>query len=302
MTNLQPSDSLAHALRRIATDDKIVRNRVLNVLGCQVARIVAAEILLRRRRRQSGIDIDRHEAALIRDGVVVIANFLTAADFGDVLGECERGERDLLKASAGPDKFGITRQKMSVRRFPDRFPAAFKAILGNEQLIRLARAGEGWSRGDDFNNRETMLTYERLEQVIDPSTIDAAQDPELSPGDLHTDSFHYITKAFLTLDDVTMENCPYTYVLGSHRLTLARLAWDYKNSLRREQYESTEYFNRIDEDERRQRHLEPSPLLVPKNTLIVTNTFGFHRRGSMTKKGAVRRMLRLDFRSNPFCA
>ena len=39
---------------------------------------------------------------------------------------------------------------------------------------------------------------------------------------------------------------------------------------------------------------------VPRNTLIVTNTFGFHRRGPMTVKGAVRRSLRVDFRSNPF--
>lgn len=298
--NSRKTASLAHALRRVLTDDKIVPHLGLNILGCQVARIVAAEALLRRRRRRFQIEVTEPEAALVRDGVVVIGNFLTDGAFAAVIHEIDRAERDLLKAPPGVDKFGIIRQKMSVRRYPERFPATFAAVLGSERLVRLARAGEGWSPADSFTNRDTMLTYERLEQVVEPSDIDLSRSDELSPGDLHTDSFHYITKAFLTLNDVTMVNSPYMYVVGSHRLTVSRLAWEYRNSLRREQYTGNEYQNRVWEIDRERLRLAAIPLQVGKNTLIVTNTFGFHCRGAMTQKGAVRRMLRLDFRSNPF--
>jgi hypothetical protein len=173
-------------------------------------------------------------------------------------------------------------------------------MLKSEQLLRIARVAEGWTDHDDFTNRRTALTYERLEQVVDPATLPASRDLEISSGDLHADTFHYVTKAFLTLDDVTLANSPYTYASGSHRLTPSRLWWEYRNSLRPEQYENGEYHNRVWEAEQKRLRIVPAPLEVPRNTLIVTNTFGFHRRGPMTRLGAVRRMLRLDFRSNPF--
>jgi hypothetical protein len=189
-----------------------------------------------------------------------------------------------------------------VRKYPEQFPVAIRMLLGSEALVRIARIAEGWSDRDDFSSRETALTYERLDQVMDPDAPDAVRDPEISSGDLHADTFHYVTKAFLTLDDITLVNSPYTYASGSQRLTPSRLLWEYRNSLRPEQYMTGEYHNRVWEAEQHRLGIRPEPLEVRRNALIVTNTFGFHRRGPMTRQGAVRRMLRVDFRSNPFRA
>jgi hypothetical protein len=123
---------------------------------------------------------------------------------------------------------------------------------------------------------------------------------EVSSGDLHSDTFHHVTIVFLTLNDLTSENSPYVYAPGSQRLNARRLAWEYRNSIRPEQYEAGEYHNRVWEDERRWLGVQPVAFEARKNSLILTNTFGLHLRGSMTRKGAVRRMLRLDFRSSPF--
>ena len=289
-------------MRRIASDDKIVHNRLLNRLGCQVGRVVAAELLLRRRRRRLTTAPPLAAAELLRDGVACIPGFVSPADLTLLLQEVERAEQKLFKAAPVPDKFGIARQKISVKKYPDLFPVATRTILGNPLLLQIARIAEGWSADDDFANRETALTYERLEQVSEPVPISDERDPEISSGDMHTDTFHYVTKAFLTLDAVTIENSPYTYAVGSQRLTWSRLLWEYRNSLRAEQYRGDEYHNRLWEHEQTRMGLSASPLEVSSNTLILTNTFGFHRRGSMTVKGAVRRMLRLDFRSNPFRA
>jgi hypothetical protein len=299
MTTEAGQEPLLRAVRRIASTDKIVRNRTLNSLGCQVGRVVAAEALLRLRRRRLHGDTPQPATALIRDGVACVPGFIAAGDFRDLLDEAERAERKLFTAPPPPDKFGIVRQKISVKKYPNLFPVASRTILGSDLLLRIARVAEGWSDADDFTNRETALTYERLEQAVDPAET-SERDEEISSGDMHTDTFHYVTKAFLTLDDVSMENSPYTYATRSHRLTLSRLAWEYRNSIRPEQYRSGEYHNRIWDAEQRQLGIEPTPLEVPRNTLIVTNTFGFHRRGPMTRRGAVRRMLRVDFRSNPF--
>lgn len=299
-TSPAASNQLLQAVRRIASDDKIVHHRLLNTLGCQVGRVVAAEALLRRRRRRLRSPLPPVAATLIRDGVACIERFASDADLSLLLREVERAEHKLFKNPPQPDKFGIVRQKISVKKYPDLFPVATRTILGDALLLQVARVAEGWSEGDDFSNHETALTYERLEQVEEPSEMSAQRDAEISSGDMHTDTFHYVTKAFLTLDDVTEQNSPYTYAAGSQRVTLSRLLWEYRNSLRNEQYRSDEYHNRLWEHEQARLGISAAPLEVPCNTLIVTNTFGFHRRGSMTVKGAVRRMLRLDFRSNPF--
>lgn len=293
-------DSFWDAVRRIPTADKIVHHRLLNRLGCQVARVVAAEALVRLRRRRFASGLSAAEAALVRDGVVVIDDFVARVDLEALLEEAERGERRFFGQPPAADKFGIVRQKISVRKYAEQFPVAIRTMLGSEPLLRIARIAEGWLAGEDFSNRETALTYERLEQVIDPEAADAARDREISSGDLHADTFHYVTKAFLTLDDVTLVNSPYTYASGSQRLTSSRLLWEYRNSLRPEQYMTGEYYNRVWEAEQHRLGIRPVPLEVRRNALIVTNTFGFHRRGPMTRRGAVRRMLRVDFRSNPF--
>jgi hypothetical protein len=299
-TSEPASTQLRQAVRRIASDDKIVRNRLLNALGCQVGRVVAAEALLRRRRRRLRSSPPPVAEALIRDGVACLEPFASDADLSLLMQEVERAEQKLFKAAPQPDKFGIVRQKISVKKYPDLFPVAIRTILGNPLLLQIARVAEGWSEADDFSNHETALTYERLEQAEEPSATSAQRDAEVSSGDMHTDTFHYVTKAFLTLDDVTVQNSPYTYAAGSQRVTPSRLLWEYRNSLRHEQYQSDEYHNRLWEHEQARLGISPVPLEVSRNTLILTNTFGFHRRGPMTVKGAVRRMLRLDFRSNPF--
>ena len=135
----------------------------------------------------------------------------------------------------------------------------------------------------------------------EPGPVDASPDGEIIPRDLHSDTFHFVTKAFLTLDEVTADAAPYTYCIGSNRLNLRRIAWEYRNSVRPEQYASPfEYYNRVNADEMAALKLSPKPFPAPPNTLILTNTFGLHLRGKFRKKGGTRRVLRLDFRSNPF--
>src|SRR5688500_17596527 len=119
MTTEAGQEPLLRAVRRIASTDKIVRNRTLNSLGCQVGRVLAAEALLRLRRRRVHRDTPQPATALIRDGVACVRGFIAAGDFRDLLDEAERAERKLFTAPPQPDKFGIVRQKISVKKYPN---------------------------------------------------------------------------------------------------------------------------------------------------------------------------------------
>ena len=48
---------------------------------------------------------------------------------------------------------------------------------------------------------------------------------------LHADTFHPTAKFWLFLDDVGIEDGPFAYVPGSHKLTPERLAWEHEQAL-----------------------------------------------------------------------
>jgi hypothetical protein len=292
--------SLGHGLTRIFSQDKLVLNRFANTLGCHVMRVVIAELLLRKRRRRLRNVLTTIENDLLRDGIAIVQDFLSEADLQLIKEELSKGEDVFFKKEPTPDKFGIARSKIPISKHPHLFPNSISCLLGSQSLLNLVRIAEGWSANDDFSNQPTRLTYELLRQVSVPASVGLEADAQISSGDLHTDTFHYVTKVFLTLNDVTIENAPYTYVPNSQRLTRERLAWEYRNSLRPEQYSLGEFHNRVLDEDQKRLNLTLKAIEVPENTMIITNTFGFHLRGTMTKLHAERRMLRLDFRSSPF--
>jgi hypothetical protein len=292
--------SLSRALRRFATADKFVNNRVVNCLGAQPGRALVAATLVawRRRRAPDGGAIGRQ---LERDGVVLIPDYLDPAIFEELQREAEEGFAALAKAAPAPDKFGLVRQQISLLKYPDRFPLAHQTLLQNQDLLSVIRYYEGWDVNATFADRGALLKFERLEQVVNPDALLPERDEENSSGDMHSDTFHRVTKAFLTVSPMTHENSPYTYCIGTQRVTWRRLLWEYRNSIRADQYGGDDEFRRrLFSHEIERMGLRPVPLTAFPNTLILTDTSGFHLRGTMTRKGAVRKMLRMDFRSDPF--
>jgi hypothetical protein len=286
-------------MRAILSAEKIVRNRWLNLMGCQVGRLLLARALLWKRRRRWMKEITDIEQTLLRDGVVLIENFFDDDTFSKLLTEINKGEAQLVQQAPVPDKFGIARQQLTIHKKPEIFPLANHLFLKNDFLLHAVRLQEGWRATDHFLNTRTVLKYEKLEQVHEPMPVTSQRDAEVSSGDLHADTFHFVTKAFLTLNEMTTENSPYHYCYGSHQLTKKRIAWEYANSIKSNQYQD-DYYNRVYAEQMAEMNLTPTPIVAKENTLIITDTFGFHFRGQMTKKGEIRRMLRLDFRSNPF--
>lgn len=127
-------------------------------------------------------------------------------------------------------------------------------------------------------------------QTVATHTCPEARDPQTQ---LHSDAPRPTMKAWFFLSDVDDDDAPLCYVPGSHRLTPQRLDWEVQCQLRdggaaaRAGGEPAQGSRpgavsaprRVDKHTLRMMGLgHPARLAVPANTLIVADTFGFHKR------------------------
>lgn len=119
----------------------------------------------------------------------------------------------------------------------------------------------------------------------------------------HSDTFHPTMKAWLFLEDVTADKGPFQYVEGSHRLTLKRLCWEYRQSIQgrqlNERYAARGSLRIAESELASLDLLHIQTFDVPANTLVIADTSGFHRRGEAAA-GSSRLSVYFSSRLNPY--
>lgn len=125
-------------------------------------------------------------------------------------------------------------------------------------------------------------------------------DPQKS---FHSDTFHPTMKAWLFLEDVPPEKGPFEYIPGSNRLNWQRIKWEYRQSLAVKE-EGVLYARRgslrVDETEAQRMGYGPvKSFVVKQNTMLVADTYGFHRRGEGSAESS-RLSMAFSNRINPF--
>lgn len=248
---------------------------VLNRMGLHVARLVAAHALRRVRIAFISPFIPASQRqAFWRDGFVVVEDFLPGGQFTQLKAEIElNGSRlearectqgDTLTHRVLLDEGALTnlpvcRDLLDTPRYNQLL--SFVAASFKRPLFYIQRIRNGHLEGD--------------------------RDPQKN---LHSDTFQPTMKAWLFLDDVPLENGPFTYVPGSHRLTRGRLKWEYAQSIRADELENI-YSRRgsmraTDDDLEEMGYGPPKAFSVKKNTLVVADTHGFHCRGQAVGKAS----------------
>lgn len=253
----------------------VLGSRLLNRMGLHVMRLVAAHAARRVRLLFIAPVVDKaYRDAYWRDGFVLIEDFLPSDQFhslhNDVVAkgktlqvrECIQGDtlthRILLDQQAARELPGVNHlieDKRYLRLL------AFVGATYKRPLFYIQRIANGFARGD--------------------------VDPQKS---LHSDTFHPTMKAWYFLDDVLLENGPFTYVPGSHRLTMGRLKWEYERSVHIHEQENS-YSRRgsfrADDDDLKAMGFGPRrAITVRKNTLVVADTHGFHCRGQAQSRAS----------------
>jgi len=271
------------SLRQAVSDSKVVDSKVFNLLGVQVQRTVAAHVIYSLRRGYVDERVRDTVAELDREGVALVPNFLPQDQFEAIQREhqttLDNNPDKLVIFNHGPNRL----EAGPLKNFEQTLLPNTLKFVNDPRLMAILEAAEKRPLGPLSGSR----AFERLTQGPDNGT----EDPETK---LHSDIFFANHKAWLYLTDVGPENGPFVYVKRSHRIKPAMLYYVYKESCRQNGGS-----RRIAQEELQRLGLEESVITCPKNTLVVANVTGFHRR-ARGKPGYQRSAVNVSMRANPF--
>ncbi|MCF8709627.1 phytanoyl-CoA dioxygenase family protein [Rhizorhapis sp. SPR117] len=253
-------------------DNRLIGSKRLNQMGLHTARVRFAHWLAwKRRARLARMVSAQDRVQFDEQGFVAIENFLPADEFAllrERILKQEAPAREMLQGDT------ITRRIAVDNSFLASVPA-LRTLIDSPRWRGLVRYVSSFD--------VEPLYYI---QTILSGTAKARPDPQTA---LHADTFHPTMKAWFFLNDVADDEGPLTYVPGSHRMTLQRIAWEKAMSLRAPEGVdrlSARGSFRIENKELAALGLPPAQrFAVPANTLVVVDTNGFHARAQSAKQG-----------------
>lgn len=268
--------------------DLTIASPWVNRLGLQAARAAKDRALIKMRPRSYRGRFPEALDALDRDGFVRIENFLPADDFARLEAELAAME-ELDKSRFYTVPFGENYESkfLFASKSPKAFPAFTEVLGDNPDIYDLA---VGLSR-----RRRSYRPHVIVQWVYKPNSSAPSVDHEYNAF-LHVDRHYAHLKAFFMLRDVNADTAPYSYVPGSHLWSWDRLWFEYRLGIeqtraRRHTTEQSYYSKEqrtldvamlhLAEELVRKQRLKVVPMVAPKNTLILSNNQGLHRRAPM---------------------
>ena len=279
-----------------------IGNPLLNKSGLHLWRIRAADSALKMRRRQI-TEKSALAETLADQGVAVVENFLNDETFAALQNEVrqvvDNSERKNPAKNSDTERFGNKHHfdggfdrydGDTLNRFLDISAAATPLtdqFLQNEDLQRVCNL----STGTRFNTAKFQIYLTRQTE------IEKARDPQLH---MHRDTFFSCLKLWYFTEDVTLEDGPFKYCPGSHRMTPGRLEWEHAQSIHAARTNSGGSFRISEADLASLGFPEVKTYPVSANTLILADVRGFHARGPAQKAGAQRLSIYGNIRPWPF--
>ena len=267
----------------------LLGSRLLNCLGLHVARVLVAHAVMRfRTLLLSPLVTAEDRFTFRRDGFLVKRDFLSPEVFAALVREVRHFDGIEARECIQGD---------TVNR---RTPLDPETLLGLPACRALLQQDRACRRLLQWTAATLRPPFMFVEQLFHAQRQDDRPDPQKH---LHSDTFHPTMKGWLFLEDVSADNGPFSYVASSHRLTFARLRWEYRQSVAGRQlpdrYSRKGSLRLIEVDRMALGLPEPTLMEVPANSLVIANTFGFHARGR-APAGSTRLALYADSRTNPF--
>lgn len=267
-------------------DNPIIGSVVLNRMGLHVIRVVLSHIIMRARMWMLVLPISPEDRkAYFKDGYILKENFLSDEDFNALEKEARAfngGTREAIQGDTLTHRAELS--PAAIENYP-----SIQKLIFNPQLGVLTRFTAG-------HFRMPLYYLEKIKNKYSKGDT----DPQKA---FHIDTFHPSMKCWFFIDDVSEEMGPYTYIPCSHKLTWKRLKWHYRMSLDAKFAENIMHaqgsFRFSDEELEKLGLPEPQSFTVKKNTLVIANVFGIHRRGDSQQK-STRLSIWGDSRVNPF--
>ena len=275
----------------IVSQNHIIPSPLANRLGVPVIRTLLADILIKLRRLKNCRPKDDYEKKLIKDGIVVIPNFLPDQDFKELKSEFDNNISILENVKiVKKGSMQVNIRNVEQNEY-EKFPA-MKKFARNKQLIRLISVGEGTKVVNEIKRFD-------LEKTIfgDPNKDTDGNVP------FHADIHFHSHKVLYYMSDVTEEGGPFVYCKNSHLNNLDRLLFEFKRGRLKDSHQEgwriqehldkkffKDYFSKLKTNEYK--------VACPANTLVIANVHGFHKRGESIS-GVERSLIRIPYRYNP---
>ena len=273
--------TFALELLKTVSATKRVNHPLLNRAGAQVARVVAARALKALHPSRGSADTRQWSAKLRDRGIVVIDDFLAPEVFEKV----REAALDALRSSperSRHDHGACIVEHVPLAAQPEPTRAGLAPFFADPRLRALFEKAERRRLRDIDGHR----AVERA-TIVNRGVADRESH-------LHVDTFFSTHKGWLFLRDVEESDSAFVYVPGSQKLSAQRLGRIYRESISK-----NEGSRRISPDELEEAGLREVVYRCRANTLVVANTFGFHRR-EPGREGSERLALHQSYRFNPF--
>ncbi|MBQ0784080.1 MAG: phytanoyl-CoA dioxygenase family protein [Amphritea sp.] len=264
----------------------ILGNKLLNCLGLHVMRVIIARIITGFRRWILSWKIStEHKKEFHKKGYLKIENILPPELFKrlQVEGEdCWPEIREFIQGDTTTQLTFLDKNKLN------QLPAA-RTLCGLPSIRNLM----------NYVASTAIRPWPHFLRVCNQGG-EANNDPQKT---FHSDTFHPTMKAWLFLEEVSIDKGPFEYVEGSHKMTLKRLFWEYKQSIKgrnlNHRYAARGSLRIAEDDLITLDLFKVQKFKVPANTLVIADTSGFHRRGAAAPDSS-RLSVYFSSRLNPF--
>ncbi len=291
--------------REKSFDDRWVGSSGLNALGLHIFRVKLARLCNTIRYQQTGLKDNNEIKKLRNSGYIKVSDFLPQKTFEAILTEAEESiqKSEAVTPVRARQKTGFGEKQQHSWGF-DRFDGGTLNRFVNIDPATMPNI-------DRFCHEQRLTNYTKAitGRPHKPGAIwiylTVHGDETINKDDqksLHRDTFFSSMKFWYFLHPVSMSQGPFAYVTESHKLGSRRAEWESKQAKNavqaiRGQRESS---FRIDSEGLAKLGLaEPTLHTVPANTLIIADTFGFHKRGQ-AEIGARRLALYGNLRPHPY--
>lgn len=269
---------------QILSDQKLVSSPMLNRLGLQVMRSTLAHGLYSLRAYPTPPEVQADVRTLQRDGILILPDFLPQEQFDRLHTEFFETAAQHLDRFMVLDNINLYQVGYAHELGPELIPNTF-AFMSNARL-------RGIFEGAEKRPWDVFFQLAGLEIVTYGAS--GKPDPQIT---MHSDSFYHTHKAWLYMEDVTVENGPLAVIKGTNRLTLDQIPYIYAHSNRTGEDAS----RRILPQELERPQMQETLVTCKKNTLVIANTHAYHRR-TQGVDGAKRYAVHIMARAKPFTA
>lgn len=235
-------------------------------------------------------DLEQNGFAIVNDFLPPTAYALVCREFEALLPHFQNFDTYTKVNLPHVERLDITDPKVK--------PELQKIFLEHPLIISIAQA---FLRRRKFFDVKAYLT--RI-SILNEGELGEPQDGGTT--NIHIDAPMRVLKFFYFLEPVNQENGTLEYARGTNRRSLRILFLEYVHSVRYAlnkwrphptgQYSKGRPWVEVSEQEVERYNLKTEPVIVPKNTLVILNPGGYHRRGVMLRPGD-RKAIEINFRN-----